>query len=221
MINKFDESKCYDYENGFYLTSEVFRIGNVLSHYEIYKKILELPGDIIELGVFKGSSLIQFCSFRELLENEKARKIVGFDTFDSFPKSDGLESDMKFVSSWNEAFGDELISREEIYKSLQLKNISNVELVKGDIRKTLSDYLNRNPYTKISLLHIDTVVYEPSKLGLELLYDRIVKGGIILLDDYGTAEGETLAADEFFEGRDYEIHKFRFSHTKPSYIIKK
>ena len=42
MINRFDESKAFDYENGFYLTSSVSRIGNILSHYELYKKIMDL-----------------------------------------------------------------------------------------------------------------------------------------------------------------------------------
>ena len=54
MIGKWDEKKRFDYENGFYLTSETYRFGNWMAHYELYKKILELPGDVIELGVFKG-----------------------------------------------------------------------------------------------------------------------------------------------------------------------
>lgn len=89
MISKFDENKKWDYENGFLLTSEPYRIGNILAHYELYKKILEIPGDVIELGVFKGSSIIQFSTFRVLLENEMARKIVGFDVFGEFPFSVG------------------------------------------------------------------------------------------------------------------------------------
>lgn len=54
MINQFDETKSFMYENGFYLTSQPYRLGNMLAHYELYKMIVGLPGDIIELGVFKG-----------------------------------------------------------------------------------------------------------------------------------------------------------------------
>lgn len=54
MINRFDETKEFMYENGFYLTSKPYRLGNILAHYELYKKILHLPGDVVELGVFKG-----------------------------------------------------------------------------------------------------------------------------------------------------------------------
>lgn len=222
MINKYDETKNFDYENGFYLTSKPFRIGNILAHYELYKRIVNLPGDVIELGVFKGGSIIQFATFRELLENENSRKIVGFDIFGEFPKSDTVESDKRFIDNFAKNDGKyEFLTKGEIYKSLELKKIHNVELVQGDIRETLAQYLGENPHTKISLLHIDTDVYEPAKVGLELLFSRVVKGGIIIFDDYGVIEGETLAVDEFLSDKDYLIEKYSFSHTKPSYIVKK
>ena len=101
MINKFDEKCSFDYENGFYLTSKPYRIGNILAHYELYKRIIGIPGDVIELGVFKGGSIIQFATFRELLENEKSRKIIGFDIFGEFPKTEKVKSDKLFVDEWN------------------------------------------------------------------------------------------------------------------------
>ncbi len=221
MIGKYDEDKKFDYENGFYLTSEPYRLGNILAHYEFYKKIIGLPGDVLELGVFKGGSLIQFCTFRELLENEKSRKIVGFDVFGEFPKTNTVESDEEFVSKWNDSFTNEFLTEKDIERSLKEKNIGNVQLVKGNILDTVDQYLKDNPHTRISLLHIDTDVYEPAKYGLEKLFDRVVKGGVVVFDDYATVEGETIAIDEFFEDKNYVINKFSFSHTKPSYIIKK
>jgi hypothetical protein len=66
-----------------------------------------------------------------------------------------------------------------------------------------------------------TQIYEPAKEGLKKLYDMVVRGGVIVLDDYATIEGETLAVDEFFSDKDIIIRKFSFSHCKPSYVIKK
>lgn len=177
MIGKFYEEKCFDYENGFYLTTEPYRLGNILAHYELYKKILDLPGDVIELGVFKGGSLIQFATFRELLENERSRKIVGFDIFGEFPQAERLKSDKQFVNKWNEQHMGEYLTKEDIYKSLTLKGINNIELVEGDICETVDKYLETYPYTRISLLHIDTDIYEPARAGMEKLYDRVVRGG--------------------------------------------
>lgn len=219
---KYEKKHAFDYENGFMLTSDVYRLGNILSHYELYKKILSLPGDIIELGVFKGNSLIQFASFRELFENEKSRKLVGFDTFGTFPEANMIQSDKKFVDDWNETFQDEFISKEDIAQSLNAKGIANFELIQGDILQTIDDYIKDNPHLRIALLHIDTDVYEPAKAGLEKLFDRVVRGGVIIFDDYGTVEGETLAIEEFFATYpEYKLQKFSFSHTKPSYIIKR
>lgn len=221
MIGKFDERNSFDYENGFYLTSEPYRMGNIMAHYELYKMIINLPGDVIELGVFKGGSIIQFATFRELLENERARKIIGFDMFGAFPQCKKVESDKKFVKDWNEQHDGEFLSKNDIYKSLEHKKIKNVELIKGDICKTVDEYLVKNPYTRVSLLHIDTDVYEPAKAGLEKLFHRVVRGGVIIFDDYATIEGETKAIEEFLDDKDYILKKFTFSHTKPSYIIKK
>lgn len=220
MIGKFDEEKCFDYENGFYLTTEPYRMGNILAHYELYKKILNLPGDVVELGVFRGGSIIQFATFRELLENERSRKIVGFDIFGEFPQAERVESDKKFVNEWNKQHLGGFLSKEDIYRSLELKGIHNVKLVKGDICKTVDEYLVENPHTRISLLHIDTDIYEPAKVGLERLFDRVVRGGVIVFDDYATVEGETIAIDEFLADKKYTIRKFSFSHVKPSYVIK-
>lgn len=221
MIFKYDEQKAFDYENGFALTSDIYRIGNILAHYELYKQTIHLPGDVIELGVFKGNSLIQFCTFRELLENEKSRKIIGFDMFGLFPNDCKISSDIAFVENWNKEFHEDFLSMEDLYKSLQHKKIGNVELIKGNILETVNQYLIENPHTKISLLHIDVDIYEATKCGLDLLFDRVVKGGVIIFDDYGTVEGETLAVDEFLSDKDYLINKYSFSHTKPSFIIKR
>lgn len=122
-IAKYDTEKAFDYENGFYLTSKPYRMGNMLAHYELYKKILALPGDVIELGVFKGGSLIQFATFRELLENQNSRKIIGFDVFGKFPEENSIDSDKKFAQEWNEKFADEFVDKIDIENSLSEKKV--------------------------------------------------------------------------------------------------
>ena len=213
-----DQSKKWDYENGFYLTCETNRIGKFLNHLEIYKKILDLPGDILEFGVYKGTSLVRLLSFRNLLESENSRKVFGFDIFGKFPDTLELESDREFVQRFENA-GGYGISKSELEFHLKNKGIGNYELIEGDIMKTVPRYLANNPSKKIALLHIDVDVYEPTKMILENLWDKVVKGGIVMLDDYGTVEGETKAVDEFFADKNIAIHKPGFNHI-PSYIIK-
>jgi Macrocin-O-methyltransferase (TylF) len=218
ILNEFDSGKSFFYENGFYLTSKHDRFGKFLAHYELYKKIVDLPGNIIECGVFKGNSLIRFASFRELLENSYSRKLIGFDIFGEFPET-SFEADKKFLDRFTKSAGSESISKDELESVMSFKNFTNVELVKGDINQTVPEYVKEHPELKIALLHIDTDVYEPAVTILNSFFDHVVRGGLIVLDDYGTFPGETKAVDEFIKTRDLSIRKLPF-YQVPSYIIK-
>ena len=113
------------------------------------------------------------------------------------------------------------MSDDEIAEYLNNKGISNFELVKGDILQTIDEYIEQHPSLRIALLHIDTDVYEPSKAGLEKLFDRVVRTGVIVFDDYGVVEGETKAVDEFLdEHPEYTLHKLTISHVIPAYLVK-
>lgn len=71
----FEIEKKWEYENGFYLTSHVTRLAKALAHYELYKSIVDLPGHVVECGVFKGASLLRFCTYREVLEGRIHEKL--------------------------------------------------------------------------------------------------------------------------------------------------
>ncbi len=218
FLDEFDTDKNFHYENGFYLTSKPERLGKLLAHYELYKLIKDLPGAIVECGVFKGASFARFATFRNLFEAEHGRKVIGFDMFGKFPETN-FEADKKYKKKFIESAGEESISKEELEKVFEHKGIKNFELIKGDINKTLPLYMKENLHLKIALLHIDTDVYEPAVTILREMYDRVVKGGVIAFDDYGTFPGETKAVDEFFKDKKVSIKKFPFSHI-PAFIIK-
>lgn len=217
MIFGFDPAKRWEYENGFYLTSHVTRLAKALAHFELYKSIIALPGCVIEAGVYKGASLIRFATFREILESPYSRPIIGFDAFGRFPMPDD-EADRSFVDSFEQAGGDG-ISVEELEQVLHCKGLSNIELVPGDIMGTIPRYVGEHPELKIALLHIDVDVYEPTVELLDRLYDRVVPGGLVLLDDYGTVAGETRAVDEFLSSRGKAPQKLPISHI-PAFIRK-
>lgn len=220
MIKLPDFKKSFEYENNFYLTCNSPRVGKFLAHYELYNKAKNTTGEIVECGVFKGASLSRFAMFRELLENYDTRKIIGFDIFGKFPKTE-FNQDVKKRDQFISEAGEQGISKEQLFQVLKNKGITkNIELVKGDVTKTIPKYIEKHPELRISLLNLDTDIYEPAVTILEYLYPRIVKGGILVLDDYGVFPGETQAVDEFFKNKKTEILKFSFSKT-PSYIIKK
>jgi len=102
---------------------------------------------------------------------------------------------------------------------MDYKKIENYELIKGDINKTIPEYCKNNEHLKIALLHIDVDVYEPSVTILENMYDKVVRGGVLMFDDYGTFPGETKAIDEFFLDKGLKVKKLSISHI-PSFVIK-
>lgn len=219
MIQLPNFEKAFEYENDFYLSCDNTRFGKFLAHYELFKMCRDLPGAIVECGVFKGASFVRFAGFRDLFGSPASHKVIGFDIFGEFPETTFTE-DLKFRDSFIREAGISSISVDQLQQVLQKKGMDkNVELVKGDITRTVPEYIEKNPHLKISLLNLDTDIYEPAVTILEHLYPRIVKGGVLILDDYGTFPGETKAVDDYFKGRNIEIKKFSFAMT-PCYIVK-
>lgn len=219
MITLPNFSKAFEYENNFYLSCDITRISKILAHYELYKMVIDIPGAIVECGVFKGASLVRWITFRELFGNPFSKKIIGFDTFGKFPETK-YSNDKKFRKRFIKNAGNQSISRQQMLSVLKHKNIDKfIELVEGNITQTIPNYLAENPQLKISLLNLDTDIYEPAVVVLEYLYPRIIKGGILILDDYGTFPGETKAVDEYFKDKNVNIQKFSFAMT-PCYMIK-
>jgi hypothetical protein len=214
----FDTAKAWDYENGFNLTADPTRLGKIVSHYELSKRIIGLPGQVVELGVFKGGSLIRFLTFRNLLESPHSRTVIGFDAFGRFPGATDPH-DERFIEAWEQAAGQGL-SVEELTRALAHKGLTNFELVQGDITETAPAYVRAHPALKIALLHIDTDTYEPAMAGLTCFWERLVPGGLLVLDDYGTEYGGTRAVDDFFRNAPVILHKLPISHTCPSFIVK-
>ena len=216
MIKLPNFHKSFDYENNFYLSCDNSRIGKMIAHYELFKLSSKIPGCIIECGVFKGASLIRFATFLKLLKSNK--KIIAFDTF-------GKHTTTKISSDHKRrkillSHGKEAISEKQLMNILKRKGLEkNIQLIKGDITKTVPNYLKLNPKLKISLLNLDVDFYEPSMSILKNFYPKLSKDGILMLDDYGVWDGETMAVDEYFIDKKIKIRKHMFSKT-PSYIIK-
>lgn len=218
-IRELNRSQVWDYENGFYWFSSKTRINKILAHYELYKTISNIPGHIFELGVYKGASLVRFATFRDALENDYSRKIIGFDAFGAFP-TDNLEAeyDLDFAKRFENADGYGL-NNDEVTDVLNSKGFENFSLIKGDVVSTLPKYLSENPETRIALLHLDMDVKQPTDFALKLLYDKVVPGGIIVFDDYNAVNGETISVDEFISKHRLKLEKLSF-YNIPSFVRK-
>ena len=212
-------SDVWNAENIYHLKTNTTRISKLIYHYEIYKKIINIPGDVVECGVFKGISFTRFLTFRSILENNFSRKIIGFDAFGKFPKQRN-KNDKKFIKKW-ESFAGNGISKNELNSILIKKNFQNYELVQGDVVKTIPSFLKKSGTKKIALLHLDMDVYEPTKFVLNKLFRKMSSNGIILIDDYSVIPGATKAIDEFLKTKkNLKLEKLSY-YKLPSYIVVK
>ena len=218
-VGDLESERVWDYENGWHWFSTPSRMHKLLAQYELYRQITGLPGHVFEFGVYKAVSLIRLASFRQLLEVDHSRQIVGFDAFGRFPVDRvSLEADHEFIKDFEREGGDGL-SALDVGHILNRKGFSNIKLIPGNVFDTVPRYLEEHPELRIAYLHLDMDVKEPTEFTLELLYDRVVTGGLIVLDDYGTVAGETVAVDAFAERKKIKIEKLP-NYVVPSYIRK-
>lgn len=212
-----DNIDPWDAENIFYLKSDPSRLAKMLAHYEIYREIVDLPGAIVECGVYKGASLARFASFRDILETRYSRAIIGMDAFGEFPTG-GVESrpDQAFIDRF-EAEGGPGISVGALGEALAKKGFDNIELIKGDIFDEVPRLLQAKPQLRIALLHLDLDVYEPTRFCIEQLLSHMTPGGLIVFDDYNAVEGATRAADELCRTHGLQLRKLPF-YNVPSFV---
>jgi hypothetical protein len=90
-----------------------------------------------------------------------------------------------------------------------LGHIPKIELVDGDACKTIPMYVKKHPSLLISLLYLDFDIYAPTKIALQHLFPRIVKGGIVAFDELNCPEfpGETAALLEFLDLKEVKLER--------------
>lgn len=201
-----------------------------LAHNELFLKTLEVPGDVAELGVFRGLGLMTWANFLEsYCISDRTKIVYGFDNWKGFvtlAKEDGsIEEDVQKLSGGfsPEAYYQELKDAIHIFDNDRFVPWKDrVKLIEGNIEDTVPQFSKENPGIRFSLIHFDCDLYEPTKIGLEYFWDRLSRGGVMLFDEYAIKEwpGETKAADEFFADKNVDIKKLAWNNVPGGYIIK-
>ena len=180
---------------------------------ELYQKIINVHGVIIEFGVRWGQNLALLTNFRGIYEPYNYnRKIIGFDTFEGFPKVHDKDGALVKVGDYSvtdkyEEYLDTILFYHESESPISHKK--KFELIKGDATKTLEEYLEKHPETIIAFAYFDFDIYLPTKRCLELVKKRLTKGSIVAFDElnYENFPGETIALREVFGLDKYAIKR--------------
>jgi hypothetical protein len=71
----------------------------------------------------------------------------------------------------------------------------------------------RDEVGPIGVLRLDGDWYESTKCCLDQLFDQVVPGGYIIIDDYGHWEGCRHAVDEFLAHRNLDVELVTVDYT--------
>ncbi|TAE23153.1 MAG: class I SAM-dependent methyltransferase [Candidatus Kapaibacterium sp.] len=206
-------------------------LARFMARYEIFKKVLDVQGSIVECGVFYGVGLMAFAQLSTILEPYNfQRRIIGFDTFDGFPSI--AEEDLQGLQERKSGHLHEGGFRvqgayEDLQRAIELYDMNRflnhfpkVQLVKGDFAKTSKQFLLDHPHLIVSCLYLDFDIYEPTRIALEQFAPRVPKGGIIVFDELNEEAfpGETTAVLEKFNLSTLAVRRFPFE-PRISYVV--
>ena len=162
------------------------------------KRQRKLNSNFVEVGIYAGMSMFFMAEYCD-------NKFIGIDSFE------GLSQPISGVDTDYFKQGD--LTCPIDYATKYLSRYKNIELVKGWVPEVFSSL----PDINYSLVHVDVDLYEPTKASIEYFWDKLLPGGVLICDDFGSSKtiGAKKAMLEFF-GEDSIIE---FS-TQQAFVIK-
>jgi hypothetical protein len=188
--------------------------------HDLYLRIKNLPGAILEFGSWWGQNLVLFENLRAIYEPfNKTRQIIGFDTYEGYRGFSNQDVEGETFSEGGYSVGTEY--RDYLQRLLSVHESNNVlghirdrhTLVAGDVTETAPLYFREHPEITVALAYFDMGLYEPTKAGLEAIKPNLIPGSVILLDEFSwpDAKGEAVAFREVFGASGYRVEQSRLT----------
>jgi hypothetical protein len=153
--------------------------------------------------------------------NSLDKDLYLFDTYEGMPKPGDEDISHLGIPAYENFWATKISDKDSsswCYASLEdVQSALNstgyirekIHFIKGKVETTIPD----NAPDKISLLRLDTDWYESTKHELKHLYPRLVKWGILIIDDYGHWKGAKKAVDEYIKEFNLQIFLNRIDYT--------
>jgi hypothetical protein len=233
MVNLYNNSSnisanqsVYDSFNGFILSSDRNIFNKLYSRIKFYEMTKHLLGDIVECGVFKGSGILTWLKILEMNEPNSIKKVIGFDFFNpDFVDDLQDEVDRELMKQVFDRC-KELERNELTVEGVRGKiasagfNDNKYDLVAGDIAFTSKSFLKDKPGLRISILYLDLDLGDPTYDTLNNMWDRVVDGGLVVLDEYAYhGWSESNGVDKFVKEHGLTIYPTNVK-TPTAYIVK-
>jgi hypothetical protein len=167
-------------------------VENILAH--------DVPGDLIETGVWRGGSTILM---RAILKayNVRTRTVWVADSFEGLPPPDSAR--------YPQDAEDRLYTFKELAVSLgQVKaNFERYGLLDEQVRFLkgwFRDTLPKAPIERLAVIRLDGDMYESTMDGLVNLYPKLSVGGYVIVDDYGFCQACRQAVHDYRQLHDIQ-----------------
>lgn len=192
----------------------------------LFEMIINVPGDVVECGIGEGNTFAMLAYLIGSEGSNPPRILWGFDSFEGWPEPTPYDA-----SPRNPKKGEWHVKQEMVDERLETSGIRrefpnlDIRMVRGFFNETLPKF----PHQPIAFLHIDADLYVGYRDALEVLFPKVVKGGIVAFDEYrefpesykGAEKwpGCTKAVDEYLAGSRQQIQYWE--ETRKYYIVKK
>jgi O-methyltransferase len=180
--------------------------------YDLYKTVeyivqAGIPGAIVECGVWRGGSMMMIAKALTKF-GDTGRTLQLFDTFEGLPYPDDIDVDVFDITAkaqWKPEMAKG--ARSVVEANMAATGYLTVTYHEGRVEDTLAN----EALEQYALVRLDTDWYASTKVELEVLWDRIVPGGVLILDDYGHWKGCGQAVDEFFADKAVKMNRVDYS----------
>ena len=152
-----------------------------------------IPGDMMETGVWRGGACIYMRAILKVY-GVTDRRVWLADSFEGLPTPDAAKFPAD-VDSTLHTFDRLRASLEDVQRSFARYDLldDQVRFIKGWFRDTLPTA----PVGPLAILRLDGDMYESTIIALDSLYDRVVPGGFVIVDDYHGVEACRMAVHDF------------------------
>lgn len=186
---------------------------------DLLRSTMQVPGHIAEFGSWRGANLMFMTKLLKISDPLSNKVVHCFDSFEglsTFTAEDGAAETM------HGAYKGTL---EELTDYMRLYGLEDdIVIHKGLIQDTLPAALQEDAGLSFSFVYCDTDLFEPTKLILESLHDRLSKGGLFVIDEWNFEQwpGETVAVRDFLKEYDSCYEVLHVPHTsQPSLALRK
>lgn len=202
-------------------------LSRILLMDDLYKRIVDVQGVVMDFGTRWGHNMALFQTLRGIYEPfNRHRKVLGFDTFQGFPSVEPEDGESPLMYSGNLRVSDDYVNylTELMDTHEQLSPLSHIpknQVIQGDATLELQKYLLSNPQTIVALAYFDFDIYQPTKVCLELVRDRVTKGSVLAFDELNDEDspGETRALMEVFGLPNIRLQRFRFASRVSFFVV--